>query len=58
MNVKNLKEYAKRFFFLKMITIEKKQNLQSKMIEFEFLNALHNFENHYPTCTMIAQMRF
>ncbi len=58
MNVKNIKEHAKRSFFFKMITIENKQKLQSKMSELEFLKALHNFENHCPTSTMIAQMHF
>jgi hypothetical protein len=58
MNVKNIKEHAKRIFFLKMITIENKQKLQSKMSELEFLKALHNFENPCPTSTMIAQMHF
>ncbi len=53
-----MKEHAKRQLFLKMITIENKQKLQSKMSELEFLKALHNFENHCPTSTMIAQMHF
>jgi hypothetical protein len=52
MNVKNIQEHAKRKLFLKMITIESKQKLQSKMSELEFLNALHNFENHCPTSTV------
>jgi hypothetical protein len=43
MNVKNIKEHAKRKLFLKMITIENKQKLQSKMSKLEFLNTLHNF---------------
>jgi hypothetical protein len=58
MNVKNIKEHAKRKLFLKMITIENKQKLQSKISELGFLETLHNFENHCPTSTMIAQMHF
>jgi hypothetical protein len=58
MNVENIQEHAKRKLFLKMIAIENKQKLQSKMSELEFLNVVHNFENHCPTSTMIAQMHF